>query len=163
MLEGAEVVKLEPRHAAIVPYIRQADVEEIWAGVGISPALAVGFSVATSDPGWAVELHGEPVAVFGVRRVPDTTGQNRRVGVPWLVATDVIERYPVHFYRISKGIVRQMRKRCDLLENWVHEENRLSVRWLAWAGFTIEAPEFRHMGMFCRFWWSRMPEKEESR
>jgi len=155
MLEGAEVVKLEPRHAAIVPYIRRADVEEIWAGVGIPPALAVGFSVATSDPGWAVELHGEPVAVFGVRRVPDTTGQNRRVGVPWLVATDVIERYPVHFYRVSKDIIADMRSRYDYLENWVDARNALSVRWLRWAGFTVGEPEPWGVAglVFRRFWW----------
>lgn len=152
MLEGAKIVKLEPRHAAIVPYIRQADVEEIRASVGMDPALAVGFSIATSNPGWAVELHGEPVAVFGVRRA------GGKEGVPWLVATDVVEKHPVHFYRISKSIIAEMRERYDFLMNWVHEENRLSVRWLAWAGFAIEPPERRGNGMFYRFWWEKPKE-----
>lgn len=150
MLEGARIVKLEPRHAAIVPYIRQADIEEIRAGVGIDPALAVGFSIATSNPGWAVELHGEPVAVFGVRRAG-------RTGIPWLMATDVIEKHPVHFYRISKCIIEKLKERFDFLEKWVDERNRLSARWLSWAGFTAEEPESRGvLGLgFRRFWWRR--------
>lgn len=157
MLEGVEVVKLEPRHAAIVPYLRQADLEEIRASVGIPPALAVGFSIATSAPGWAVELHGEPVAVFGARRVPDPAGAGRRSGVPWLVATDAIDQYPVHFYRVSRSIISDIRNQYDYLENWVDERNALSVRWLKWARFTVAEPEpwgVMRLG-FRRFWWRR--------
>jgi hypothetical protein len=152
MIEGAELVKLRPEHTAIAPYLRRADLEEVfasWGGMncGVDPALAVGFSIACSAPGWAVELNGSPVAVFGVRPV------GGRKGMPWLLATDEIERHPVHFYRISKGIIQEMRGRYGFLENWVHEENRLSTRWLAWAGFTIEPPEGRRP--FRRFWWSK--------
>jgi hypothetical protein len=151
MISGAEIVRLEPRHAAIVPYLREADVDEIWAASGMDPGAAVCFSIAVSDPGWAVELNGDPVAVFGARRA------GAGIGMPWLVAADVMERHPVHFYRISRRIVEEIKGRYGLLVNWVHAENRLSVRWLKWAGFEIEpAAPWGAMGRdFHRFTWRR--------
>ena len=148
MISGARVVELEPRHARIVPYVREADRAEVWASAGCSVASAVAFSIATSRIGWAVEIEGEPVAIFGVG---DAVGG----GVPWLLATDAVERFPVHFYRVSKGIVAGMRRRYDYLENYVDARNTLSIRWLKWAGFAVEDPEpFGAAGVdFHRFWW----------
>jgi hypothetical protein len=154
MREGAEIVPMAARHAAIVPRIRRADYDEIWAATGLSPAIAIPYSIATSDPGWAVELHGVPVAVFGARRV---ARDGEVIGAPWLIATDVIERYPVHFYRVSRGIIAELKNRFSRLENRTDARNRLSVRWLAWAGFTVEPPApWGPLGIpFHRFYYSR--------
>jgi hypothetical protein len=149
MIKEAAIVKLEPRHAAITPFLRRADAEEIWAGTGLDPALAVCFSICSSEPGWAAELRGEPIAVFGARRA------GPGIGIPWLLTTDAIERYPVHFYRVSKGIIEEIKRRYGLLVNWVHADNKLSVRWLDWAGFEIEpaAPMGPRGRLFHRFTW----------
>ena len=149
MIEEAKIVRLEPRHAAIVPYLREADREEIRVSSEVSVEMAVAYSIVASTPGWAVELNGKPVVVFGAR----DTGGGR--GEPWLVATDVIEQYPVHFYRISRDYIRQLRERYSLLENWTDARNVLSVRWLRWAGFIIEKAEpwgVKGFG-FHKFWW----------
>ena len=142
-------MSLEPRHAAIVPWLRRADVEELRAASGISPDIAVAYSIAVSRPGWAVELDGKPAAIFGAAPGPDGTG------IPWLVATDETERHPVCFYRMSRSIIAGMRRCYDYLENWVDARNTLSLRWLAWAGFTVEDAEPRGvLGLpFHRFWW----------
>lgn len=41
---NARLVPLEPRHAGIVPHLRRADIEEIWAMSGVSPRLAVAYT-----------------------------------------------------------------------------------------------------------------------
>ena len=90
-------VPARPCHAAIVPYLRQADVEEIWASSGLSPGFSVAYSIAHSKDAWAILLDEKPVALFGVGEVPSSGG-----GIPWLVATDEIEKHTVKFYRVSK-------------------------------------------------------------
>jgi len=146
-----KIVRLEPRHAAVIPRLREADREEIRAMTGIDPKLAVALSVAASDPGWAAELDGRVEAVFGVGPV------NGSLGRPWLVGTDEIEKHPVLFYRMSRGIVADMRARYEQLVNWVDARNELSIKWLRWLGFHIEGPEPAGVNgeLFHRFWWER--------
>ena len=147
------IVTLEPRHADIIPRLRQADVEEIRAMTGTPPELPVTYSIMTSYPGWAAEVNGRTEAVFGAgpgRELPD----GGTVGVPWLVGSNEIAKHPVEFFRISMRIIGEMRKHYDLLENWVDARNVLSIRWLDWAGFTIEPPETAGAEgrLFHRFW-----------
>ncbi|MBQ7263648.1 MAG: hypothetical protein IJR14_08005 [Synergistaceae bacterium] len=129
--------------------------EEIRAMTGTGPAVPVALSIAEARPGWAVELGGRPVAIFGAGPAGDGI-----TGRPWLVGTDEIERHPVTFYRMSRPLVEEMRRRYERLENWTDARNMLSLRWLGWLGFHIEPPE--PMGAegrpFHRFWMERGDE-----
>lgn len=115
---------------------------------GVSPRLAVPYTIALSAPGWAVELDGSPIAIFGAGRVSGTLGR------PWLVGTDALERYPVHFFRVSRSIIDALLERYERLENWTDARNMLSLRWLRWAGFRIEPAEpwGAEGRLFHRFW-----------
>ena len=135
---GLEIVPLESRHGDIIPRLRKADKDEIRAMEGISPDLAVAYSIACADPGWAAELDGRTEAVFGVGPVHYLGPKNWGMGRPWLVGSDEIEKHPVAFYRLSKKIIVEMKTRYAVLENWVDARNKLSIRWLEWAGFHIE-------------------------
>lgn len=134
MREGAKLVSLQPRHASITPYLRQVDVDEIKAMTGFSTKIAVAFSIASSAPGYAVELFEKPVAIFGAGYVNDN------LGTPWLLATDIISQYPLHFYRISRDIFTEIKRKYKRLENYVDARNKLSLKWLKWLGFNIEPP-----------------------
>ena len=151
MRDGARITPLQPRHAAITPHIRRADAMEIWAAEGAPAWIGIASTIAMTEIGWAVELHGEQVAIFGVCRSGEDSG------IAWLIATDVIEEYPVHFYRVSRRIIARLKDRYAYLENWVDARNKLSLRWLAWAGFTIEDPApWGAFGMdFCHVYWNR--------
>jgi hypothetical protein len=142
--------KLEPRHAAIVPYLRQADVDEMTDGIGVSPAWGVAYSIAGARPGGAARVGDPgpvtggnapgppahiPVALFGIGPTLE-----KGVGVPWLVATKEIERHPVRFYRISKKLFPSLAEGYERLVNWVDARNTLSLRWLAWLGFEMGPP-----------------------
>jgi hypothetical protein len=127
--------RLEPRHAAIVPYLRQADVDELRDGFGVSPAWGVAYSIAGSRPGFTALADGKPAVLFGVGPTLE-----KGAGVPWLVATPEIERHPVTFYRASRRIFPKLAERYERLVNWVDARNTLSLRWLAWLGFETEGP-----------------------
>lgn len=146
---GVTVEPLAPGHARIMPYLRRSDREEMAAASPLYPALQIGYSIATSRPGYAVLIHGEPVALFGASGGQDGTG------VPWLLATDEIERHGLAFYRASKKFIAEMRGMYDYLENYVDERNVLSVRWLRWAGFEMDDAVPFGSGMFHRFWWKK--------
>ena len=139
-----KIIRLKPEHAAIVPYLRKADVDGITAFTGISPDLAVAFSIATSERAFAAFLDGRLCAVFGVCH-----------GVIWLVGTDEITQHPVTFYRASRKIFKQLSQGYNRLENYVDTRNLLSLRWLQWLGFDIGTPEFCGSGVFHHVIWTR--------
>lgn len=141
MKQTLKLVALKPEHAAIVPYLRRADVEEIDAMTGLSPAVAVAYSIAETERGYCALLDGKPCAVFGVAHG----------GVIWLVGTDEIARHPVTFYRVSRRIFPVLSAGYSSLENYVDARNTLSLRWLQWLGFEIGAPVPFGAGAFCSF------------
>ena len=129
-------VPLKPEHAAIVPYLRQDDVHEIFCMTGLTPDLPVVYSIVCSEKGYAAVLDDKTVAVFGVHN-----------GVIWLVATDDIAVHLITFYRLSKKIFQHLKHGYSILHNWVHVNNTLSLRWLKWLGFHVEPAvnDFHHV------------------
>ena len=131
------LVPLEPKHAAIAPYLRRADIEEHKAISNIPNDVALAYSIAYSERGFAVEYKGRIAAIFGVNG-----------GVIWLVGTDEIAEHPITFYRLSKKIFERLSDGYERLFNFVDERNTLSLRWLKWLGFTIEPAQRINNGIF---------------
>lgn len=105
--------------------------------------LSLSFTIASADMGYAFLLDDKVEAICGVGQRND----------PWLVATDELEKHPVMFYRASKPVITEMKERYDWLENWIDEDNKLTIRWLEWAGFSIDAPGIVHG--FRRLFWKK--------
>lgn len=143
-MSNIQIVRLEPKHAVIAPYLRLADIEEHNAMSDISIDVALSYSIAHSEKGFAVELDGRLTAIFGVNS-----------GVIWLVGTDEITRHPITFYRLSKKIFERLSDGYERLFNFVDERNTLSVRWLKWLGFTIEPAQRINNGIFHFVHWER--------
>lgn len=143
---GIEVTRLRPEHAGIYPRLRQADRDEMEACSPMNPMLQLGYSIALSSPGYAILKDGQVEVVFGA------TGSANGAGVPWLLATPEVERHPITFLRASRGFIDEMKERYNRLENWVHVQNKLSMRWLRWAGFEFDKPDSSRPD-FIRFFW----------
>lgn len=120
---------LKPEHSRIAAHLRQADIDEINALNGLSPEVAVAYSIANSEKGAAVFIDGDLSAVFGISR-----------SVIWLVGTDEINKHPVAFYRTSRRIFRKLSNGYPKLENYVDTRNIPYLRWLQWLGFDISPP-----------------------
>ena len=148
MSKAVKIVPLEPKHAAIAPYLRLADIREHKAMSDLPIDAVLAFSIAHSERGFAVELHDRIAAIFGVND-----------GVVWLVGTDEIAKHPVMFYRLSKKIFQRLSDGYDKLFNFVDNRNTLSLRWLKWLGFKIEPAQKINNGFFHFAHWER--EKED--
>lgn len=137
-------VKLQTKHASIASYLRQTDIDEVTAMTGLSPEVAVAYSIAHTERGFAVELDGRPVVLFGV------SGD-----MIWCVGTDDVTQHPITFYRMSKKVIPMLKEGHTYLENYVDERNKLYLKWLKWAGFHIDEPIRIGNGFFHKIWWRK--------
>ena len=143
------VVQSEAWMVAMVAHnLRPIDSREVFDACGSDPAAAVLDSFDKSCMAWTGIVGGAPVATFGVVPCGD------RDGIPWLVGTRQLENVQFTFAKLSRPYLSAMLERFDMLHNHVAAYNELSIRWLRWLGFTIDAPVPVGPGgaMFHHFW-----------
>lgn len=147
---AVELVKptLEALHI-IAADMRDEDVAEIWASHHHSPieALMVGFELSHFSV--VVECDGVPAVMLGLIKQGLITGS----GIPWLLGTNHALNYKREFLLQSPPVIKEMLNICSNLSNHVHADNRVSIRWLKWLGFTIDDPVAIGVGgeLFHRF------------
>ena len=133
-----EIIPATLEHVhAMAGHIRPADTDAAWAALGLSTMVAAERSIELSvfTNAWIVE--GRPVCLFGVGAqsfLSDT-------GIPWVMVTRDIEKHRIAFLRQCRYCLREMLKIFPHLVGWVDVRNRLSIKWIAWMGFTVSEPE----------------------
>lgn len=133
-MRTVQIIPATEEHAAeMLPYIRQADIDEFYAAALIEPSEVLRRSMAASSICWAGVIDGEVVGIFGVCPASMLTG----FGVPWLVATDRLEKVQVTFLRHCRPVLAQMLALYPRLENFVDARNAAAKSWLHWLGFTL--------------------------
>lgn len=129
------IIDAVPAHADQL-VLRAADRIEVAATTDIPAHEALRDSIIHSPryckAGFA---DGELACVFGVG-----SGLLSTTGCPWLLGSDRIARHPAAFIRRCKPYLDDMTQGFRYLENWVHADNRVAIRWLRWLGFTLEPP-----------------------
>lgn len=145
------IVQASPSHAApIAENMREADRREIWASDRLLPLYALKQSVLLSNVAWTCLVHGVPAFMWGVARKGCILSDR---GVPWMLGTDAVRDVSRDFLKQSRAYVEKMQNGYARLENIVHAENALSIRWLKWCGFTIEKEPIERNGeKFFPFW-----------
>ena len=151
-----EILPAAPEHIpAIAADMREADRREVWASHRHSPAEALEHSLSRSELAWTCLVSGVPAFMWGVCRLGSLISFK---GAPWLLGTPAITGVSREFLRQSPAYVARMQARFPRLENYVHAENRLSVRWLKWCGFILDdAPEVINGEPFFLFWREECP------
>lgn len=131
--------------ARITP--REQDVDELRAGLGGTPEQAMRFGIEMGTA-WYGAIAGQPAGIFGFV-------QDGRIGCPWAVFTEVVERYPQSFLKACRPYVARMKRECDVLYNFVDARNTRVIRWIEWLGFTVHeaAPWGVEGRLFRRFDW----------
>ena len=115
--------------------MRGADVEEVWASHGHEPLDALTLSVFNSDLAWTWYRDETPVAIFGVGPV------GRDVGSPWFLGTPSMHSRPaeIYFTRTTGRVLNTMHAiGYPILTQFVDARHEHSLKWLQWAGFTID-------------------------
>ncbi len=131
---GVILTDVEAWHVEdLAPRMRAADRLEIWASNHLLPHEGLLRSVERSQEKWAVERGGRCVCVFGVVPMVLLSGK----GSPWLLGSDELHDIRIPFLRHSRPIVDRLLQRYEVLTNWVHADNALSLAWLRWLKFEI--------------------------
>lgn len=119
---------------ALVPKLREADIQEIKAVSGNDPLTALQRGVIWSDPCYTIiDTKDRPLALFGVVPNADQEG----FGIVWLVASNELAKYSFTFLRHSRAWVEKLQQRYDVLWNCVDARNEVHIRWLKWCDFTF--------------------------
>lgn len=122
---------------AIADNMRDADRIEVMASHGHSPveALLMGWSLSAFST--VAVYDGIPVVAFGLVITSVLTG----AGTPWMLASKDVKKCRSELLKKTPSVIDSMLVICPKLSNHVHADNRQSVRWLKWLGFTIDDPE----------------------
>lgn len=119
----------------IAPRMRAAEVAEVWAAMGLTPAAALLCLMRASVFSRAVFFDGDLCTIFGVIETPDGAG------IPWLLSSDAVERHPLSFWRASKSILREIRKLYPVLIEYVDARYTRCISWARRLGWTVAPAE----------------------
>jgi hypothetical protein len=144
------VVKATDEHFEhIINTMREIDRKEALLSNGLSEREAMEFTRDTAIASFCALYDGVPVLVFGIgRRTPID-----HVGVPWLVANDMIDDHPLKLLKAARVYFDRMHKEFECMENYILAENVKSIRFLKWLGFEFDEPKRAGVGngLFIRF------------
>lgn len=149
-----DIVRAEQAHIDMLKgRLREADIKEIKAVGGTNPDAELQRSFDRSRFTWAASLK-EVVLCFGVASVHELSNK----GVPWMLSSDKIKDIKVAAVRQAKRYVDLMLQEFSFLENWVHADNKVSIKWLMNSGFRVAKKVEVHKRTkekFYRFWRDR--------
>lgn len=133
-----ELVKPTLEHVIhIANHMRAADAAEVWASSRKTPLEAMLSGFKYSDRSIVVMVNDEPCAMIGLVIQSILTG----TGVVWMLGSDESMNHRKLFLELSPPVIKEMLDVCPMLFNYVHADNKKSIRWLQWLGFTIESPK----------------------
>lgn len=143
----------EPLIHYIARNMRKADADEVWASDRATPFDALLQGWKDSYRSVIVAVDGEPCVMIGLVKRSLVTG----VGIPWMLGTEGAIKYKKRFVSEVPAIIDEMLYHCPTLYNYVHCENKVSIRWLKRIGFKFDDPEPYGKGgeLFQRFYLER--------
>lgn len=115
--------------------MRQEDKDEIWHLARTSPGDALRAAYLGCDFNRVVLLDGKVVCMFGIG------GKKGEVGVPWMLASDLLTKIRKPFLRESKAWLEEMSEGFPFLYNVAWTQNKEHIRWLKWLGFDFGIPK----------------------
>jgi RimJ/RimL family protein N-acetyltransferase len=96
-------------------------------------------------------ISGKPELVCGACRYDMLSDK----GQIWMLHTDAVARKQRRkFVTMSKSVLDTLVKRsgCTCLDNWCLSENKQSIRWLKWLGFSFDRDVFFQGHMWRHFY-----------
>lgn len=121
--------------ALLAANLREADRAELVAS-GFDEALyPIEQSVARSLLCWTTTVDGEVACIVGA------TWSGENTGAPWMLGTPLVERHARVLMRETPRYIALMLLAFPTLRNYVHAENKTSVRWLRRLGFALAEPQ----------------------
>ena len=116
--------------------LRQSDRDELAVVCCYSAREAVLKSVLATDPDFLFAAHaGGTLLCIGGASSPSLLSP---VAVPWLLATDEMNKYTQRLTKDAKRGVRMMLDKWPILTNVIDVRNTMTIRWLKAIGFEFK-------------------------
>lgn len=122
---------------SIAADMRPADADEVFASHGHTPIQAIMGGWEVSQYSVVIMVNNTPCVIMGLVNRDILTG----TGVPWLLGTENALKYSREYFKLSPPVIKEMLDICPRLFNYVHAENKMSIKWLRWLGFNIDEPK----------------------
>ena len=111
--------------------MRQEDKDEIWHLARMSPLAALEGGYRSCSYNRTVLLDNKVALIFGVG------GEKGREGIPWMLASPLLQKVRKPFLREAKSFLDEMAEGYPTLRNIAWSKNIEHLRWLKWMGFTF--------------------------
>lgn len=129
----------EMREEVVNLKLRPADVEELLASSGLSTKEALEQSLDLSlMTTWVIKQGSIIIGVFGISPHPLT----KDIGIPWLLATEAINKTKKSFIQGCKTIIQDFHVRYETLVNFIDTRQRKSILWLSWLYFYFSIDDY---------------------
>lgn len=149
-----EIVDSTESHAHyIAENMREVDRKEIWYSGQSKPIDALMRGLNSNGLCYTMIVNDKPAIMFGSL----CYDMENRKGSAWLLSTDAIDDvvWNKQDFEMMHSYVKKLSEGYSVLENYVHNDNETSIRWLESLGFTVHDPEqigvfneqFRHFEM----------------
>lgn len=132
------VVPVEPKHMVELASTMAAE-DRLETGVdGETPLEAISKSVMVSRDTKVLLADDKVVCMYGVGTVSLIGG----IGVPWLLASNLVKTHARAFIRYSLKWRDEMRQDYRFLTNYVDARHTRAMRWLEWLGAVMDPTPF---------------------
>ena len=118
---------------SLAPRLRAADLREITLATELTIEHVLVQSLGLSDGTAFAAIESDTGLVIAMGGVVDQGA----VGVPWLLGSEEVRKYPAVLICAARDITLEWSKKFPTLVNMVHAENLLSIRWLKHIGYTL--------------------------
>lgn len=120
--------------------MRQADADEVLASDGMTPSEALWASIQNSDECSTFLINGQVAAIFGAVVIREDFLGPPLCAQAWMLTSDVVDRYPILFARVSMAVAHMMAEKYGCLLNAVDARYGAALRWAEWVGFEVSEP-----------------------
>lgn len=128
-----EIVGARPNHVGSIACRMRAIDRLECATMGHSPKDALRLGLMASSIVWTAKVDGRPEAMFGACPVSAVEGRAR----VWMLMTDTAALYHKALVRLGWRYTQALHEHFLVLENYVHADNDVAIRWLARLGYAI--------------------------
>lgn len=113
--------------------LRMRDKQELTLAAGGDMFTVLINSIINSDSALCATEDGKPICLWGCGTAAPG------LGVPWMVGSPEVGRHSRRLITDGRVWVDSLLTEYSLLNNYVHQDNTTSIRWLKQLGFTIGA------------------------
>lgn len=134
--------------------LREADQRELELVTSMSFQEALVVSVEAAEVCQCAVENGLVIAVWGVTR-------SDHGGLVWMLGSNEMLKYQRLLLKDTRPWVNEMVKQYGFLYNYVHKDNKKSIKWLVALGFNVELKELEYGVAKAPFYFFNMKQQGE--